>query len=147
MSWLRFGGHVMLWDKKEQELMHCMLHILCESNEVLMVGVDVGQLDVDQQKNLVNDVNLLNEQIPHKKTPKVVSMVSHLVLGLAFSLPDVSSHNPLRLFSQSGVRAQLWGKHIIDAATACTPQTHILQDELTTINIFHMLTCVRTSFS
>lgn len=54
----------MLLKKSEQELMHCVLHILCESNEVLMVGVDVRQLDVDQQKNLENEVMLLNEQIP-----------------------------------------------------------------------------------
>lgn len=35
----------------------------------------------------------------------LLSPVSHLVLGLAFSLSDVSSDNPLSLFSQSGVRA------------------------------------------
>lgn len=27
-------------------------YILCEANEVLMVGVDVGQLNVNQQQNL-----------------------------------------------------------------------------------------------
>lgn len=29
-------------------------HVLCKANEIFMVGVDVGDLDVDQQQHLLS---------------------------------------------------------------------------------------------
>lgn len=52
-----------------------------KSNEVLMVGVHVGQLNVYQQQ--------------------------HLILGAVFSVPDVLGDDPLHLLSQHGVLSQL----------------------------------------
>lgn len=53
-------------------------------------------------------------------------LTDHLVLGLPFSFSHMSGDNPLRLFSESGVRTELEGKNIrtvvIDGETDV--QTH-----------------------
>lgn len=82
-----------------------MQRILCKSNEVLVVGVDVWQLSVNQQKNLKKNTIYHNEKAHKIKPKQIFCLVSYLVLGLPFSLSDVSSDDPLRLFSKSGVRA------------------------------------------
>ncbi len=58
-------------------------------------------------KEPVKKKNLHIKKMYKKNVVKadLLSPVSHLVLGLAFSLSDVSIDNPLSLFSQSGVGA------------------------------------------
>ena len=42
-----------IWDKPAGETRKTVdFHVLCKANEIFMVGVDVGDLDVDQQQHL-----------------------------------------------------------------------------------------------
>ena len=43
-----------IWDKPAGETYMTIkdFHVLCNANDIFMVGVDVGDLDVDQQQHL-----------------------------------------------------------------------------------------------
>lgn len=78
---------------------------LGESDEILVVGVDVGELDVDEQQDLRESG--VREGGNSRGSSVGNRVGAHLVLGFALPLADVGGDDPLRLLPQPGVGTEL----------------------------------------
>lgn len=92
---------------------------LGKSNEVLMVGVHVGQLNINQQQHLDKEgercyqwmsicFTFIRAPIWEIHTFTRHFGVCYLILGAVFSVPDVLGDDLLHLLSEHGVLSQLW---------------------------------------
>lgn len=71
---------------------------LGESDEVFMIGVDVGKLDFYWKENLLEDNIVYENYVRVHGERFCMHFTSHLVFGSTLLLPNVSGHDSLRLF-------------------------------------------------